>query len=155
MIFLNQNLERLRTHSIGLFLTHGPTNTAVTTSPPSFRTSLQPLQRFSISTHLSILSIPPSLLKRVFITLPFYPPSQRSYICDIICGNHRFTIIKSRLKYVYSRLSPTRSMNTSIHPQRQVVSHSTTTRYRILRTEIKRTFSPSSSVTTTLTTNHI
>ena len=57
--------------------------------------------------YLSTLSIPPSLLKRVFITLPFYPPSQRSYICDIICGNHRFTIIKSRLKYVYSRLSNT------------------------------------------------
>ena len=108
-----------------------------------------------LSLHISLtLSIPPSLLKRVFITLPFYSPSQRSYICDI-CGNHRFTIIKSRLKYVYSRLSPTRSMNTSIHPQRQVVSHSTTTTYRILRTEIKRTFSPSSSVTTTLTTNHI
>ena len=54
--------------------------------------------------HLSTLSIPTSLLKRVF-TLTFYSPSQRSYICDI-CGNHRFTIIKSRLKYVYSRLSP-------------------------------------------------
>ena len=27
--------------------------------------------------YISTLSIPPSLLKRVFITLPFYPPSQR------------------------------------------------------------------------------